>query len=81
MDKEIHFVRLTDLLDTVLNQFIKTKNHLFVVCDDNGSFKGVITVEDVIEEIIGAEIMDEDDVVPDLRKAAKSTKKRKGKIF
>ncbi len=70
MDSTIHFVNTSDPLDTVLDQFIKTKMHLFVVLDEFGGFEGVITVEDVIEEIIGAEIMDEDDVTPDLRQEA-----------
>lgn len=77
MDTEIHFVKPEDPLDTVLNQFIKTKMHLSVVRDEFGGFEGVITVEDIIEEIIGAEIMDEDDVIPDLRKVASESKKRK----
>lgn len=74
MDGTVHFVNASDPLDTVLDQFIKTKMHLFVVLDEFGGFEGVITVEDVIEEIIGAEIMDEDDVTPDLRQEAKLKK-------
>ena len=77
MDNTIHFVHPSDPLDTVLDQFIKTKMHLFVVLDEFGGFEGVITVEDVIEEIIGAEIMDEDDVVPDLRQTAIEQKMRR----
>jgi CBS domain containing-hemolysin-like protein len=70
MDGTIHFVNTSDPLDIVLDQFIKTKMHLFVVLDQFGGFEGVITVEDVIEEIIGTEIMDEDDITPDLRQEA-----------
>jgi metal transporter CNNM len=70
MDTTVHFVNTSDSLDKVLDQFIKTKMHLFIVLDEFGGFEGVITVEDVIEEIIGAEIMDEDDVIPDLRQVA-----------
>lgn len=80
MDSTVHFVNPKDPLDTVLNQFIKTKMHLFVVQDEFGGFEGVITVEDIIEEIIGAEIMDEDDTVPDLRKDAIEKKTRRTKI-
>ena len=37
----------------------------------------MITVEDILEEIIGQEIMDEDDVIPDLRSFAKARQKNK----
>lgn len=77
MDNTIHFVHPDDPLDIVLDQFIKTKMHLFVVLDEFGGFEGVITVEDIIEEIIGTEIMDEDDTVPDLRQEAISKRKIK----
>lgn len=76
MDKTVHFVLPTDPLDKVLNEFIKTKIHLFIVLDEFGSFDGVITVEDVVEEIIGAEIMDEDDDTPDLREFARRKQQR-----
>lgn len=79
MDKTIHFVLPTDPLDKVLNEFIATKMHLFVVLDEFGSFSGVITVEDVIEEIIGTEIMDEDDDTPDLRETARKQKRVGGR--
>lgn len=77
MDKTIYFVHPSDPLDSVLNKFIKTKTHLFVVLDEFGGFEGIITIEDVIEEIIGTEIMDEDDDVPDLRQAAIENRSRR----
>jgi CBS domain containing-hemolysin-like protein len=77
MEKTIYFVHPSDPLDSVLNKFIKTKTHLFIVLDEFGGFEGVITVEDVIEEIIGTEIMDEDDDIPDLRQAAIENKIKK----
>lgn len=80
MDATVHFVNANDSLDSVLNQFIKTKIHLFVVMDDFGGFEGVITLEDIIEEIIGAEIMDEGDDVPDLREVARRKKEMMKKI-
>ncbi len=77
MDNTIHFVHVNDPLDHVLKEFIETKMHLFVVLDEFGGFEGIITIEDIMEEIIGQEIMDEDDVIPDLKQFAKSRQKRK----
>jgi metal transporter CNNM len=80
MDTTVHFVHTTDSLDAVLNQFIRTKMHLFVVIDDFGRFEGVITLEDVIEEIIGTEIMDEGDEHADLRQVALDKKETMRKL-
>ncbi|HTK39717.1 MAG TPA: CNNM domain-containing protein [Patescibacteria group bacterium] len=48
-------------LDTALSRFIQTKSHLFLVTNDDGQAIGVLTLEDVIEEIIKREIEDEFD--------------------
>ena len=77
MDSTVHFVHTNDPLDRVLSEFIDTRTHLFVVVDDFGAFEGIITIEDIVEEIIGKEIMDEDDDIPDLRLFAKSRQQRK----
>ena len=45
-------------------------HHLFVVLDDMGMVSGLVTIEDVIEEIIGEEIVDEFDKHTDLRAVA-----------
>jgi metal transporter CNNM len=46
-------------LDTVLSRFIQTKSHLTLVLGDNDLPIGIITLEDVIEEILKREIIDE----------------------
>ncbi|PID31391.1 hypothetical protein CR983_01380 [Candidatus Saccharibacteria bacterium] len=48
-------------LDTALSRFIQTRSHLFLVKDADDHTIGVLTLEDVIEEIIKREIEDEHD--------------------
>ncbi|MCA9358954.1 DUF21 domain-containing protein [Candidatus Kaiserbacteria bacterium] len=48
-------------LDVVLGKMLKTKQHIAIVKNRNQQFVGVISLEDIIEEIIQHEIEDEDD--------------------
>ena len=75
-DKVI-FVDIDKPLDDLLNAFKTTKNHLFVALDKQGVVSGIVTIEDVIEEIIGSEIVDEYDQHTDLRKVAENKIKKK----
>lgn len=59
--KKVIFVKEDETLDDLLNDFKKTRNHLFIVVDKSKRIIGIVTIEDVIEEIIGAEIIDEYD--------------------
>lgn len=69
--KPVHFVPETAPLDRILVDFFERKQHLFVVVDEYGSVTGVISMEDVIEEIVGREIMDESDRATDMRELAR----------
>ena len=53
-----------------LDQFIKRREHIFLVVDEYGMTTGLVTLEDTIETILGVEIVDELDSVEDLRKLA-----------
>jgi CBS domain containing-hemolysin-like protein len=53
-----------------LRQLLDRREALAVVVDEHGSIEGVITLEDLTETLIGAEIVDESDRVVDLRQAA-----------
>jgi metal transporter CNNM len=64
-------------LDDLLNDFKRTRNHLFIVLSEYGSVEGLVTIEDVIEEIIGDEIVDEFDRYDDLQKRAKKKAQKK----
>jgi len=63
-------VRDTMMLDNLLNHFIRSKRHMALVYDAYSSFTGIVTLEDVIEEIIKLEIVDEADSSDDMQKLA-----------
>lgn len=57
--------------DDALQTFLKAHQQLAVVVDEFGSMSGVVTMEDVIEYIIGQEIYEEDDPAVDMRELAR----------
>lgn len=72
MDKEVYFVNEEQTLEHVLHAFLRTKRHLYVVVNEFKETVGVISIEDVIEHILGREIVDEFDRYDDLRAVAKA---------
>lgn len=59
--REPYFVPSTKPIDDLLKEFQKRKIHLAIVLDEHGGVDGVVTMEDLLEEIVG-EIYDESDV-------------------
>jgi len=70
MMKPVHFVLESLTLYRVLVKFLESRIHLAVVLDEYGGLAGIITLEDILEEIVGDEIMDETDQVADMRQLA-----------
>lgn len=70
MDKKVFYVNEGQPLGHVLNAFIKTKHHLFMVVNEFEEISGVISIEDVLEQLIGRQIVDEFDKYDDLREVA-----------
>ncbi len=71
----VYFVPETAPLNKVFIEFFERHQHLFVVVDEYGSVTGVISMEDIIEEIIGREIVDESDGAQDMRELARQARK------
>ncbi len=68
--KPIHAVEENDSVGDVLDEFVKRREHLFMVKDQFGQVAGLVTLEDAIETLLGVEIVDETDSVVDMRKLA-----------
>ena len=55
----------------LFEKFVEQKEHISLVVDEYGSVSGLVTMEDVIETLLGLEIMDESDNVEDLQVLAR----------
>lgn len=69
--RPVRFIAEAARLNNVLMDFINTREKLFAVIDEYGGLSGVVSLEDILEEILGREILDEFDQVDDKRKLAK----------
>lgn len=61
MDKPI-FVHESMLVNTLFEMMSANRTHMVIVTDDYGGTAGLITIEDIMEELVG-DIFDEDDIV------------------
>jgi CBS domain containing-hemolysin-like protein len=75
--RPIHFVAETARLNVVLGEFLELKQHLFAVIDEYGGLAGLISLEDILEEILGREIVDESDEVEDKQELARKRRYKK----
>lgn len=57
----------------LFEKLVASKNHMALVVDEYGTVTGLVTMEDVIETLLGLEIMDESDNVADLQKQARKS--------
>jgi CBS domain containing-hemolysin-like protein len=64
-------VKDTTNIDFVFGEMLRERQHLALIYDDLGTWVGLATMEDILETIIGQDIMDETDNVSNMRRYAK----------
>ncbi len=70
MEKRVYYVHDESPLSEVLDAFIKTHHHMFLVVNNFEEIAGLITMEDILEQIVGKPILDEFDQYDNLRAVA-----------
>lgn len=68
--REVTYIPENAPLDTVLDTLLQKRQHIILVVDEYGGIEGILAMEDVLETILGVEIVDEADKVIDLRALA-----------
>ena len=77
--RPIHTLPRTQNLSILFNDMIADRIHIAATLDEYGSFSGIITLEDVIETLLGTEIVDEVDDIEDMQQMARELWRKRAK--
>ncbi|MEJ2515283.1 MAG: hemolysin family protein [Gammaproteobacteria bacterium] len=75
--REILAVPETFPIREMFDRFLQTREHIALVVDEFGGMAGIVTMEDLVETLLGAEIIDELDEAADLREVARRKWRRR----
>ena len=67
-------------VDEIWDEMLEKNEQIAAVINEYGGFQGIITLEDVIENLLGSEIVDEQDVVSDMQQLALDKWKRQQQL-
>jgi CBS domain containing-hemolysin-like protein len=81
LKREIPVVPESISLTALLERFLKNRQHIAIVVNEYGGTDGLVTLEDLIETLMGMEIMDETDDVRDMRALARQQWKERAKTM
>ncbi len=69
--RPVRFIGASAGADEALREFLAGRQHMFVVVDEYGTWVGIVTLEDVLETLLGREIVGEHDPVADMQDLAR----------
>lgn len=79
LKREIIHVTENHPIVELFNQFLATREHIALVIDEFGGMAGIVTMEDVVETLLGVEIVDEFDQATDMQILARRNWERRAK--
>jgi len=77
--RDITMIQSETPIPHLFDTFIKQRAHIALVVDEFGNTIGVVTMEDIIETLLGLEIMDESDAIEDMQEQARKNWERRAK--
>ena len=77
--RDLQVTRRDTHIPQLFDTFIRKREHIALVVDEYGSVSGLVTMEDIIETLLGLEIMDESDAIVDMQAAARKNWERRAR--
>lgn len=81
LKRTISLVPDTQPLRDLFTRFLDQREHIAVLVDQYGGMAGIVTMEDVVESLLGSEIVDESDVEIDMQKLARHRWQRRARAM
>lgn len=77
--RDIQSVHDAEILPNLLDQMVSKREHIAIVHDEYGSVVGLVTMEDILETLLGLEIVDESDTIEDMQRYARQQWEKRAK--
>lgn len=79
LKREILIVPVMSSIKNLFEKLLESQDHIAIAVDEYGGFSGVVTMEDVVETLLGMEIVDEIDAIDDMQKLARQQWRKRAK--
>ncbi|NBC09661.1 MAG: CBS domain-containing protein, partial [Bacteroidetes bacterium] len=79
--REINIVNEQMPLPDLFNRMMEKREHIALVVDEFGGMAGILTMEDVIETLLGIEIVDEQDNIEDMQMLARRNWEKRAEVL
>jgi CBS domain containing-hemolysin-like protein len=75
--RDLHSLSDTTSLSDAFDEVLHQREHIIVIIDEYGGMEGILTMEDILETLLGLEIMDESDKTADMQQYARRLWKKR----